>query len=94
MLCNPAAYVADLHMQVDEWVSFAYEAEYAEHRHAMLRGKIEQSLHERLDRVGCPLSVPERMRLLEDDVELNCKGLEVWLERQSKTGTPKSESKL
>jgi hypothetical protein len=35
-----------------------------------------------LDEHGFPAGDPERNRLLDDDIELNCQGIEVWLERQ------------
>jgi len=35
-----------------------------------------------LDEHGFPPGDAERHRLLDDDIELNCQGIEVWLERQ------------
>jgi hypothetical protein len=35
-----------------------------------------------LDAHGFPRDDAERHRLLDDDVELNCQGIEVWLDRK------------
>ncbi|HZU75326.1 MAG TPA: MBL fold metallo-hydrolase [Dehalococcoidia bacterium] len=54
-------------------------------RHARIRAELtEHALHE-LAALDCPLSVAQAQRLLEFDMELNTQGLEVWLDRDSKT---------
>jgi glyoxylase-like metal-dependent hydrolase (beta-lactamase superfamily II) len=47
-----------------------------------LRNAMYAMMSRWLDEHGYPAGDRERHRLLDDDVELNCQGIEVWLERQ------------
>ena len=51
-------------------------------RGSKLRNAMFAMLSRWLDEHGYPAGDQERHRLLDDDVELNCQGIEVWLERQ------------
>lgn len=51
-------------------------------RASKLRNGMYAMMSRWLDEHGFPAGDPERHRLLDDDIELNCQGIEVWLERQ------------
>ncbi|MGB5131121.1 MAG: MBL fold metallo-hydrolase [Steroidobacteraceae bacterium] len=51
-------------------------------RGSKLRNGMYAMLSRWLDEHGFPAGDGERHRLLNDDIELNCQGIEVWLEKQ------------
>jgi glyoxylase-like metal-dependent hydrolase (beta-lactamase superfamily II) len=51
-------------------------------RAGKLRNGMYAMMSRWLDEHGFPAGDKERHRLLDDDIELNCQGIEVWLERQ------------
>jgi glyoxylase-like metal-dependent hydrolase (beta-lactamase superfamily II) len=54
----------------------------AEHRTAKLRHDMFAMMGTWLDAHGYPRDDGERHRLLDGDIELNCQGIEVWLDRK------------
>ncbi|GAO35476.1 beta-lactamase [Sulfuricella sp. T08] len=72
----------DLHRRLDDFVNIAEGVRDAgAMRHQRLVEGLENYLLECLDAHGCRLSPDENRMLLENDIELNSQGLEVWLDK-------------
>jgi glyoxylase-like metal-dependent hydrolase (beta-lactamase superfamily II) len=72
----------DLHRMLDDFVNIAEGLRDAgEMRHQRLAEGLESYLLERLDAHGCRLAPDEARVLLENDIELNAQGLEVWMDK-------------
>jgi glyoxylase-like metal-dependent hydrolase (beta-lactamase superfamily II) len=72
---------ADLKSRVAAFAGLAREFADAPDRTAMLRVRMFAMLSGWLDEHGYGGDAAERHRLLDDDVDLNTQGLEVWLDR-------------
>lgn len=72
----------DLHHMLDDFVRLAEDVrDVGEARHRLLTDKLKSYLLEKLAIHGCGLDQAAASALLENDVELNAQGLEVWLDR-------------
>jgi glyoxylase-like metal-dependent hydrolase (beta-lactamase superfamily II) len=82
---------ADLHAEVDAFVTIARHNANSQDRHDLIRREMFDHLYQRLRRHGVQLSDERIHELLDMDVELNTQGLEVWLERSAaSTAVPSS----
>jgi glyoxylase-like metal-dependent hydrolase (beta-lactamase superfamily II) len=71
----------DLHASIVELVRIARSHAHAADRRACIEADMFRYLSVRLDDHGYTGSLAERHRLLDEDVQLNAAGLEVWLNR-------------
>lgn len=71
----------DLKRRVDELAQLARSLAIEPDRASRLRTEMFALMSAWLDAHGYPGDVDERHRLIDDDVELNAQGLEVWLDR-------------
>ena len=71
----------DLKRRVDELAQLARSLATEPDRASRLRSEMFGLMSAWLDAHGYPGDVAERHRLIDDDVELNAQGLEVWLDR-------------
>lgn len=71
----------DLKRRVDELAQLARSLATEPDRASRLRSEMFALMSVWLDAHGYPGDVAERHRLIDDDVELNAQGLEVWLDR-------------
>ena len=71
----------DLKRRVDELAQLARSLAIEPDRASRLRSEMFALMSAWLDAHGYPGDVDERHRLIDDDVELNAQGLEVWLDR-------------
>jgi glyoxylase-like metal-dependent hydrolase (beta-lactamase superfamily II) len=71
----------DLKRRVDELAQLARSLATEPERASRLRTGMFTLMSAWLDAHGYPGDVAERHRLIDDDVELNAQGLEVWLDR-------------
>lgn len=71
----------DLKRRVDELAQLARSLAIEPDRAWRLRSEMFALMSAWLDAHGYPGDVDERHRLIDDDVELNAQGLEVWLDR-------------
>ena len=71
----------DLKRRVDELAQLARSLAIEPDRAWRLRSEMFALMSAWLDAHGYPGDVAERHRLIDDDVELNAQGLEVWLDR-------------
>lgn len=71
----------DLKRRVDELAQLARSLATEPDRASRLRSEMFALMSAWLDAHGYPGDVAERHRLIDDDVELNAQGLEVWLDR-------------
>lgn len=71
----------ELKERVAAFVGLALASRDAPDRAARLRGGMFAMMGTWLDAHGFPGGDDERHRLLDDDVELNCQGIEYWLDR-------------
>jgi glyoxylase-like metal-dependent hydrolase (beta-lactamase superfamily II) len=71
----------DLKRRVDELAQLARSLASEPDRASRLRSEMFALMSAWLDAHGYPGDVAERHRLIDDDVELNAQGLEVWLDR-------------
>jgi glyoxylase-like metal-dependent hydrolase (beta-lactamase superfamily II) len=71
----------DLHESIDALVEIARGHANAPDRRRRIEADMFDYLNRRLDEHGCSLAAAERHRLIDDDVDLNTAGLEVWLDR-------------
>lgn len=71
----------DLKRRVDELAQLARSLAIEPDRASRLRSEMFALMSAWLDAHGYPGDVAERHRLIDDDVELNAQGLEVWLDR-------------
>jgi len=71
----------DLKRRVDELAQLARSLAIEPDRASRLRTEMFALMSAWLDAHGYPGDVAERHRLIDDDVELNAQGLEVWLDR-------------
>jgi hypothetical protein len=72
----------DLHRMLDDFVTIAEGLRAAgEVRHQSLVEGLQSYLLGCLEAHGCQLAPDEARALLENDIELNAQGLEVWLDR-------------
>ena len=76
---------ADLHGQIDRMVEIAREHAHAEDRHDRIKDALGSLYVGRTMAHGCTLPSAEVRELLAMDIELNAQGLEVWLDKTSKT---------
>lgn len=72
----------DLHESLDQLVSIARRHAAATDRTQRIRADMFESFSARLDAHGYKGDVARRHALLDEDVNLNTQGLEVWLTRQ------------
>jgi hypothetical protein len=72
----------DLHAAIDELVAIARRHADAADRAQRIRADMFEYFSARLDAHGYPGDLARRHALLDDDVDLNAQGLEVWLARQ------------
>jgi glyoxylase-like metal-dependent hydrolase (beta-lactamase superfamily II) len=71
----------DLKRRVDELAQLARSLASEPDRASRLRSEMFALMSAWLDAHGYPGDVAERHRLIDDDVDLNAQGLEVWLDR-------------
>jgi glyoxylase-like metal-dependent hydrolase (beta-lactamase superfamily II) len=71
----------DLKRRVDELAQLARSLATEPDRASRLRSEMFALMSAWLDAHGYPGDVAERHRLIDDDVDLNAQGLEVWLDR-------------
>jgi glyoxylase-like metal-dependent hydrolase (beta-lactamase superfamily II) len=71
----------ELKRRVDELAQLARSLATAPDRASRLRSQMFALMSAWLDAHGYPGDAAERHRLIDDDVELNAQGLEVWLDR-------------
>jgi glyoxylase-like metal-dependent hydrolase (beta-lactamase superfamily II) len=71
----------DLHASIDELVRIARRHADAPDRSARIRADMFAFFSAGLDAHGHPSDLARRHALLDEDVELNAQGLEVWLKR-------------
>jgi glyoxylase-like metal-dependent hydrolase (beta-lactamase superfamily II) len=72
----------DLHASIDALVAIARRHAGAPDRTERIRGEMFEYLSRRLDEHGYTGDVATRHRLIDDDIDLNTQGLEVWLSKQ------------
>jgi glyoxylase-like metal-dependent hydrolase (beta-lactamase superfamily II) len=72
----------DLHASVDELVAIARRHADAPDRTARIRAGMFEYFSRRLDEHGYTGDLATRHRLIDDDINLNTQGLEVWLSKQ------------
>ena len=77
----------DLSNRLRDYVHIARRAEPGAERHAQLAQALMRHAQDGLQRHGCRLGDSRLRKLLRMDIELNAKGIEVWLDRQAKQGT-------
>lgn len=75
---------ADLHNDLEAFVAIARDCAQAKDQPAAIKDGLRAYLWERLDAHGFPPDDLQRGALLDMDIQLNAKGLAVWLERQAK----------
>ena len=73
----------DLHETIDELVAIARRHAAATNRTRRIESDMFEYLRARLEKHGYTGGVAELHALIDDDVDLNTQGLEVWLSRQS-----------
>jgi len=71
----------DMHASIDEFVRIAREHAASPDRKVRIASDMFRYLSARLDRHGYAGDLACRHELLDDDVELNTQGLDVWLNR-------------
>ncbi|HRH82288.1 MAG TPA: MBL fold metallo-hydrolase [Thiobacillaceae bacterium] len=77
----------DLHRLLDAFVELANSAGGSgPERHARMKSNMGRLLLEQLRAHGCTLVEDRIFTLLENDLELNCQGLAVWLDRTARGG--------
>lgn len=74
----------ELKCRIDEFVRLGRSLAAAEERAARMREAMFGRLSGWLDEHGYAGGTAERHRLLDDDIELNVQGLEVWLDRDAR----------
>jgi glyoxylase-like metal-dependent hydrolase (beta-lactamase superfamily II) len=72
---------AELFEQVKAFVAMGRAADGSPERGAWLRREMAEYLFRRASDHGCPLPPDDLREFLTHDVELNCQGLEVWLDK-------------
>ncbi len=72
---------AEMKDRVQAFADLGRRFRSAPERSAKLRNLMYAMLSRWLDEHGFPGDAMERHRLLDDDIELNCQGIEVWLDR-------------
>jgi len=72
----------DLHESVDALVAIARRHAAAPDRAQRIRTEMFDYFNARLDAHGYAGDLAQRHALIDDDVDLNAQGLEVWLSRQ------------
>ena len=76
---------SDMHACLDEFVALAENLKDAgDARHDKMKQKMHTYLVKRVREHGCTLDQKTVDTWLEMDVELNAKGLAVWLDRKSR----------
>jgi glyoxylase-like metal-dependent hydrolase (beta-lactamase superfamily II) len=76
----------DLHAAVDAWVEMARRHHGKPDRGALIRREMAGWFDAALDRHGYTGDAATRRELLAGDIDLNCQGLEVWLDRSAGAG--------
>jgi hypothetical protein len=71
----------DLHRLIDEFVEIALRHENVPDRTARISESLYACLDQRLDAHGYEGDTAQRHALLDEDIDLNTAGLEVWLDR-------------
>lgn len=80
-----AGLAAELHRLVDDFVHLARAAAGAGgERHARMKSAMGRLLLDRLRSHGCELAEDRVFALLENDLELNCQGLAIWMDREAR----------
>lgn len=74
----------DVHRLIDAYVDIARRHQDAGSvRHARICDGLAELMVEEIHAMGCRLGREEILALLENDIEINAQGLEVWLDRGS-----------
>ncbi|ADE14649.1 beta-lactamase domain protein [Nitrosococcus halophilus Nc 4] len=73
----------DLHRDLEAFVTLTRDCVEEDDRLTAIKGKLRAYLWDRLDVHGFPQDDSQRDALLGMDINLNAKGLAVWLERQT-----------
>jgi len=76
----------DLHVAVDAFVEMARRHHGKPDRGALIRREMAGWFDAALDRHGYTGDAATRRELLASDIDLNCQGLEVWLDRRAGAG--------
>jgi glyoxylase-like metal-dependent hydrolase (beta-lactamase superfamily II) len=76
-----ARLAAEMKERVQAFADLGRRFRTAPERALKLRNLMFAMLSRWLDEHGFPADEAERHRLLDDDIELNCQGIEVWLDR-------------
>jgi len=76
----------DLHAAVDAFVEMARRHHGKPDRGALIRREMAGWFDAALDRHGYTGDAATRRELLASDIDLNCQGLEVWLDRRAGAG--------
>ena len=76
----------DMHAAVDAWVEMARRHHGKPERGALIRREMAGWFDAALDRHGYTGDAATRRELLAGDIDLNCQGLEVWLDRSAGAG--------
>lgn len=76
------ALARQMHESLDAYVALALRHRDATGRSGMMRKAMFALFSDQLDRHGYRGDAQERHRLLDDDIDLNVQGLEVWLDTQ------------
>jgi glyoxylase-like metal-dependent hydrolase (beta-lactamase superfamily II) len=76
----------DLHAAVDAFVEMARRHHGRPDRGMLIRRDMAAWFDAALDRHGYSGDVARRRELLAGDIDLNCQGLEVWLDRRAGAG--------
>lgn len=76
----------DLHAAVDAYVELARRHHGKPERGALMRKDMAAWFDAALDRHGYTGNALKRRELLQGDIDINCQGLEVWLDRRAGAG--------
>lgn len=82
---DPQYLAPALHRRVDQLAELALTYEHASQRGTRIQYDMEEWLLTELEEHGVDLPVARQRDLLTMDIELNTQGLEVWLNRRSKS---------
>jgi len=68
--------------RIDQYVEVAEQYANDTNRHEKIKDSIRDIALTELEQMDCPLPIPACKEILEIDMELNTKGLELWLDRR------------